>query len=40
MAAGDREALIAEISQCIDHEFGGRVTRPLVITLTLARTPL
>jgi hypothetical protein len=34
----DREALITEISQCVDHEFGGRVTRPLVITLTLART--
>jgi hypothetical protein len=36
MAEGDREALIAEISQCIDRAFNGRVTRPLVITLTLA----
>jgi SAM-dependent methyltransferase len=39
MAEGDREAFIAEISQCIDREFDGRVTRPLVITLTLARSP-
>jgi SAM-dependent methyltransferase len=39
MVAGDRERLIAEISQCIDREFEGRVTRPLVITLTLAHIP-
>jgi hypothetical protein len=38
LAEDDREALISEISQCVDREFGGRVTRPLVITLTLART--
>jgi SAM-dependent methyltransferase len=40
MAERDREALIGEISQCIDQEFGGRVTRPLVMALTLARTSL
>jgi hypothetical protein len=39
MAGTEREALITEISQCVDHEFGGRVTRPLVITLALACTP-
>jgi SAM-dependent methyltransferase len=39
MAENDRKAFIAEISQCIDHAFDGRITRPLVITLTLARTP-
>ena len=35
-----REALIGDISELIDNEFAGRVTRPLVITLTLARTML
>lgn len=37
MPEQDREALIAEISALIDQEFGGHVTRPLVITLLLAR---
>ena len=37
MPEEEREALIAEMSQLIDREFGGRITRPLVITLTLAR---
>jgi SAM-dependent methyltransferase len=40
MEADAREALITEISACIDGEFNGRVTRPLVITLTMARTRL
>jgi SAM-dependent methyltransferase len=39
MAEEKREALIAEITRCIDREFDGRITRPLVITLALARTP-
>jgi SAM-dependent methyltransferase len=33
-----REALISDMAELIDHEFGGHVTRPLVITLMLART--
>ncbi len=36
MPETDRESLIAELSELIDREFGGSVTRPLVITLTLA----
>jgi SAM-dependent methyltransferase len=36
MPPGRREALIAELSELIDREYGGEVTRPLVITLTLA----
>lgn len=36
MAEADRESLIAELSDLIDREFDGAVTRPLVITLTLA----
>lgn len=31
------EALIADLCAVIDREYGGSVTRPLVITLTLAR---
>ena len=31
------EALIADLSHVIDTEYGGSVTRPLVITLTLGR---
>jgi hypothetical protein len=37
MEASAREAMIAEISELVDGEFGGSVTRPLVITLTLGR---
>lgn len=36
MPQRERESLIAELSDLIDREFGGSVTRPLVITLTLA----
>ncbi|HSP54841.1 MAG TPA: class I SAM-dependent methyltransferase, partial [Dehalococcoidia bacterium] len=36
MPEADRESLIGELSEVIDSEFGGSVTRPLVITLTLA----
>jgi SAM-dependent methyltransferase len=39
MGAGKGEALIADVTGLIDDEFGGQVTRPLVITLTMARTP-
>jgi SAM-dependent methyltransferase len=35
----DREGLIAELSHVIDEEYGGSVTRPLVVTLTLGRRP-
>jgi len=34
-----REALIADMCQVIDAEYGGSVTRPLVMTLTLGRKP-
>jgi SAM-dependent methyltransferase len=37
MSPADREGLIAELSRVIDEEYGGSVTRPLVITLTLGR---
>lgn len=37
MGVERREALIAELGEFIDAEFGGRVTRPLVITLVAAR---
>jgi SAM-dependent methyltransferase len=37
MAPAPREALIADLRRVIDEEFGGSVTRPLVITLTLGR---
>lgn len=36
MPEADRESLIAELSELIDREYGGSVTRPLVIGLTLA----
>jgi hypothetical protein len=39
MGEGKGEALIADVTGLIDDEFGGQVTRPLVITLTMARTP-
>jgi SAM-dependent methyltransferase len=32
-----REALIADLCRVIDEEYGGSVTRPLVVTLTLGR---
>ncbi len=35
----DRESLIAELSHVIAEEYGGSVTRPLVVTLTLGRRP-
>jgi SAM-dependent methyltransferase len=38
MPPAEREELIAAIADCVTHEFGGQVTRPLVITLTLARS--
>jgi SAM-dependent methyltransferase len=37
MEPGPREALIADLCEVIDREYGGSVTRPLVITLTLGR---
>jgi SAM-dependent methyltransferase len=37
MAAADREALIAELCELLETEFGGRVVRPLAIALTMAR---
>jgi hypothetical protein len=37
MADDAREALIAEICAIADAEYGGSVTRPLVMTLTLGR---
>ena len=37
MPERDREALIAEICAVVDAEFGGSVTRPIVMTLTLGR---
>jgi SAM-dependent methyltransferase len=39
MEAGPREAMIADLCEVIDREYGGFVTRPLVITLTLGRKP-
>jgi SAM-dependent methyltransferase len=39
MPAADREALIGDLRRVIEEEFGGSVTRPLVITLTLGRRP-
>jgi hypothetical protein len=32
-----REAMIADLCEVIDKEYGGSLTRPLVITLTLGR---
>ena len=37
MPQAEREGLIAELSHVIDAEYGGFVTRPLVITLALGR---
>jgi len=37
MEPGPREALIADLCEVIDREYGGSVTRPLVMTLTLGR---
>ena len=37
MAPPDQEALIGDVCALIDAEFGGSITRPLVITLTLGR---
>jgi SAM-dependent methyltransferase len=37
MAPDAREGLISDLSALIDAEFGGLVTRPLVITLTVAQ---
>lgn len=34
MAESERRALIDEVATCIDDQFGGTVTRPLVATLT------
>ena len=34
-----REAMIGDVCALIDAEFGGSITRPLVITLTLGRRP-
>lgn len=38
MPAEEREGLIRELCAVIDQEYGGSITRPLVITLTLAQT--
>ena len=37
MPEEEREALIRELCAIIDEEYGGSITRPLVITLTVAR---
>lgn len=37
MEPPDQETLIGDITAFIDAEFGGSITRPLVITLTLGR---
>jgi hypothetical protein len=37
MDVSDREALIAELGEFIDANYGGQVTRPLVMTLVMAR---
>lgn len=36
MAAADRRGLLDDIEALIDDDFGGHVTRPLVVTLTTA----
>lgn len=38
MEPGPREELIADLCGVIDREYGGSVTRPLVMTLTLGRS--
>ena len=40
MEPGPREALIADLCEVIDREYGGSVTRPLVMTLTMGRKQL
>jgi len=40
MEPDPREALIADLCEVIDSEYGGSVVRPLVITLTLGRRVL
>ena len=37
MQEEERETLIQELCAVIDQEFGGVITRPLVVTLTVAR---
>jgi hypothetical protein len=37
MEPAAREGLLAELCEVIEREFGGSVTRPLVITLTMGR---
>ena len=34
------EAMVADICDLVDREYGGSITRPLVMTLTLGRKPL
>jgi len=36
MQAAEREAMIADLSQLVTDEFGGSITRPIVVTLMLA----
>jgi hypothetical protein len=38
MGIGDRENLIADLGALIDKNYGGLVTRPLVVTLVVAST--
>lgn len=40
MEPTDREALIADLCAVIETEYGGSITRPLIVTLTLGRRPL
>lgn len=40
MGPAAREGLIADLCDVIEREYGGSVTRPLVITLTMGRRPL
>ena len=37
MPEGEREAMIGELCEVIDRDHGGWLTRPLVVTLTVAR---
>ena len=37
MDAGDRAGLLDDMEAFINSDFDGRVTRPLVVTLTTAR---
>ena len=36
MAPSQRSGLVDDVEAFIDQEFGGRITRPLVATLTTA----